>query len=282
MITWFGTLDSEGMLHLAGDVVQMIDRLLDLSGREFVAAEIQPDLRNLALQSGIAKNDWEYNKLLRTVAIGLVRRKLQLLSDLEADLQQMIEALDDMNEVLNLLDERLYEWSRLHTEKVLHGEDLAEMLAGEEGIGDFAKMIIDLRDGRDSLEARMVGGVSELAPNLTLLAGPNLAARLISRAGSLRRLSEMPSSAIQVMGAEKALFKHLRGKAPSPKHGIIYRHPSVISMPKKLRGRAARAIAGKLAIAARIDYHSGELKPEQKELLDNRIAEIRRSKVASK
>jgi nucleolar protein 56 len=54
---------------------------------------------------------------------------------------------------------------------------------------------------------------------------------MISRAGGLQRLTEMPASAIQVMGAEKALFKHLRGRAPSPKHGMIYRHPAVMALP---------------------------------------------------
>jgi nucleolar protein 56 len=282
LVTWFGTLDSRGQLHLAGDVVQMIDRLLDQRETEFGVAGIQPDLRNLALQHRIVKSDEEYNRLLRAVAIGLVRRELELLADDEADLLQMIEALDDLNEVVNRLDERLYEWSRLHTEEVVHGEDLSEMLVPLEGVGDLAKAVIDLREHRDFIEKRIESRVSDLAPNLTELAGPHLAARLISRAGSLKRLSEMPSSAIQVMGAEKALFKHLMGKAPSPKHGIIYRHPAVISAPKNLRGRMARAIAGKLAIAARIDYHSGKPQPLQREMLEKRIAEIRRSTVRSK
>ena len=104
------------------------------------------------------------------------------------------------------------------------------------------------------MEMEVSASAEELAPNLSSLAGSVLAARLISRAGGLRRLAGMPSSRVQIMGAEKSLFKHLKGHAPSPKHGIIYRHPAVIGSPKRLRGKVARALAGKLAIAARLDY----------------------------
>ena len=117
----------------------------------------------------------------------------------------------------------------------------------------------------------------QIAPNLSNLSGPLLAARMISRAGGLKRLSEMPASAIQVMGAEKALFKHLRGKAPSPKHGMIYRHPAVMGTARSLRGRAARALAAKLAIGSRIDRYSGDVNSDLKPALDRRIEEIRNS-----
>jgi nucleolar protein 56 len=86
----------------------------------------------------------------------------------------------------------------------------------------------------------------------------------------------MPSSAIQVMGAEKSLFKHLKGDAPSPKHGLIYRHPSIIGAPKRLRGRIARALAGKLAIASRLDCYEAGLSTYLKESFDIRLAEIRK------
>jgi nucleolar protein 56 len=78
-----------------------------------------------------------------------------------------------------------------------------------------------------------------------------------------------------VLGAEDALFAHLRGHAPSPKHGIIYTHEYVNGTRPADRGSAARAVAGKLTLAARVDYYSGERKPELKEALDDRIATIR-------
>jgi nucleolar protein 56 len=274
---WFGEVGPDGEFAIAGNVAQMIDRLMQFPPQKSDAGQIQPDLRAIAMEYGFAATNEEYDKLLREVSIGFVRRKLQSLVDDEADLLQMIEALDDLNEVVNQLDERLYEWSRLHTEEILRGEELAELVAGEDAIGELARTVIELRRSRDSLEKRLERTISQIAPNLTELAGPFLAARLISRAGGLKRLSEMPASTIQVIGAEKALFKHIRGKATSPKHGIIYRHPAIMGVSKNLRGRTARAIAGKLAIAARVDYYSGELRPELKESLEIRIAEIKRS-----
>ena len=114
-----------------------------------------------------------------------------------------------------------------------------------------------------------------LAPNLSALAGPILAARLISRAGGLSYLAQMPSSRVQVMGAEKSLFKHLRGHAPSPKHGIIYRHPAVIGSPRKLRGRVARTLAAKLAIAARLDYYGAGPSLDLQASLEARLLDIK-------
>jgi nucleolar protein 56 len=283
MTTWFGFLETEsGEVALADDAIHTVDALEALySEGETTAPDMpdrQPDLRDLALESSLFRDDAEYNKALREVAILLVRRKLRAGADAEADLLQTIEALDDLNEVVNRLDERLYEWSRLHTEARLRGRKLAELLQGEDLLGDMARADLELRELRQSVERSLETAVSQMAPNLSNLAGPLLAARLISRGGGLKRLSKMPASAIQVMGAEKALFKHLKGKAPSPKHGIIYRHPSVLGSPKNVRGRAARALASKLAIAARIDLYSGELNPELKASLNERLEEIKRAR----
>ena len=290
--TWFGTHDDEsGEVSLGGRSDEMADRLMEISeasdsGFGGLDASVwakggeafQPDLRQLALAGGIFRDDEEYNSALRSTALDLVRKKLRAQAGAEAELLQTIEALDDLNEVVNRLEERLYEWSRLHDDRRLRGRALAEALAEEEeSIGVFARSVIDLQDARLSVQKSLETATAQFAPNLSNLAGPLLAARMISRAGGLKRLSEMPASAIQVMGAEKALFKHLRGKAPSPKHGMIYRHPAVGGTSRNLRGRAARALAAKLAIGARIDRYSGEVNADLKPALDHRIEEIRKS-----
>lgn len=287
--TWFGTLDSEsGEATLSGSSDEMAERLMEISdvadtgfGASVWAkdeGDFQPDLRAIALESGLFSDDSEYNATLREVALNLVVKKLRASAGAEAELLQTIEALDDLNEAVNRLEERLYEWSRLHDDRRLRGRALAEALAEEEeSIGVFARAVIDLREARESVQKSLETATAQIAPNLSNLAGPLLAARMISRAGGLKRLSEMPASAIQVMGAEKALFKHLRGKAPSPKHGIIYRHPAVGGTARSLRGRAARSLAAKLAIAARIDRYSGEVNPDLKPALDSRIDKIRKS-----
>jgi len=272
---WFGAASPEGCLP-KGDVAGMIEAMMESSD---LGVEAQPDLRALARECGIA-DDAQYNRLLREVSLGLVRRKLRSQATAEEDLLQSIEALDDINRAVNLLDERLYEWSRLHREGVMRGRDLAEHFSGKAdtatGIRELASAILELRRSRNRMEEEIGQEIVEFAPNLSKMAGPLLAARLISRAGGLKRLSSLPSSAIQVMGAEKSLFKHLHGKAPSPKHGLIYRHPAVSGAPRTLRGRVSRTLSGKLAIAARIDYFSGQLVPDLIESTEKRISAVRR------
>ncbi len=278
ILTWFGRVDTESCsLVLAKDEAEMAESWLS---PEAAQLEKQPDLRSLAKDCGYIPDDQEYNARLREAAIRMVRRQLKAWATSEQDLLHAVEALDDLNQSVNLLDERLYEWSRLHRDEIVHGRDLATSLSKDKSMGELARAILDLRESRQRMEEEVASAADSLAPNLSALAGPVLAARLISRAGSLKRLAEMPSSVIQVMGAEKALFKHLHGKAPSPKHGIIYRHPAILGTPKRLRGRMARTLAAKLAIAARLDYNGGGLSPELKGTLDRRVIEIRRSKKA--
>ena len=277
IVTWFGKIDQEtGGLLGGGDADSMIEVLLGQTRCVPAVPVLQPDLRRIALIHGTMANDNEYNSRLRDVALKLVRRQLLELTTAEQDLLQAMEALDDISQGVNLLDERLYEWSRLHSQEIVHGKDLAEGLCEDENMGTLAKAIQGLREARKIMENEVITSAEELAPNLSSLAGPVLAARLISRAGSLRRLAGMPSSRVQIMGAEKSLFKHLKGHAPSPKHGIIYRHPAVIGSPKRLRGKVSRALAGKLAIAARLDYYGAGRSMDLLSSLDIRLDDIKR------
>ena len=124
--------------------------------------------------------------------------------------------------------------------------DLAEMTK-------LAHKLEDLYAYRTSLEEYQAALATEIAPNLSLLAGPELAAKLIAHAGSLRKLAMMPASTIQVLGAEKALFKHLKKGTNPPKHGLIFQHVSISMSPKHMRGKVARALSTKMAICARAD-----------------------------
>ncbi|NMB85412.1 MAG: putative NOP5 family protein [Methanosaeta sp. PtaB.Bin018] len=275
---WFGKIDREtGSFLPAGDTDAMVEALLCQEEHEACPAH-QIDLRAMAKDCGFVAGDREYNLRLREVAMEKVRRQLKLLVTAEQDLLLAVEALDDLSRVVNLLDERLYEWSRLRRQEIVHGKDLAEVLSNDAVTGELARTVLCLRRSHAAMEADVSRSVQSIAPNLSSLAGPILAARLISRSGGLRALAKMPSSRIQIIGAEKSLFKHLHGHAPSPKHGIIYRHPAVIGVPKRLRGKTARALAGKLAIAARLDSCGAGLLPDLKAALDRRLAEIGRSR----
>ena len=95
-------------------------------------------------------------------------------------------------------------------------------------------------------------------PNIAEVATPLLGAELIAEAGSLRRLSRVPGSTVQIFGAEKALFRHMKTGAKMPKHGIIIHHPLLAQSPYKLHGKVARALADKISIASKVDYFKGE------------------------
>ncbi|ABL77785.1 Pre-mRNA processing ribonucleoprotein,-binding region [Thermofilum pendens] len=129
---------------------------------------------------------------------------------------------------------------------------------------------------RRNLEKYIDEAMYDVAPNIRGLVGPTLGARLISLAGGLEKLARLPASTIQVLGAEKALFRALRFGARPPKHGVIFQHPYIHKSPKWQRGKIARALAGKLAIAARIDAFTGEYKADElREDLEKRIEEIK-------
>lgn len=96
----------------------------------------------------------------------------------------------------------------------------------------------------------------KIMPNISHIAGTMLAARLLAKAGSLKKLAIMPASAMQVLGADKAIFAHLRQGARSPKHGLIFHNPMISEAPRNERGRIARILSSKLAIAAKADYFS--------------------------
>jgi len=134
---------------------------------------------------------------------------------------------------------------------------------------------LGLYDARQSLEKYVDTVMEEVAPNTRALAGSLLGARLIALAGGLNNLAKLPASTVQVLGAEKALFRALRTGARPPKHGIIFQHSLIHEAKRWQRGKVARALAGKLAIAARIDAFSGKYAGDRlKAVLEKRVGEI--------
>jgi nucleolar protein 56 len=140
----------------------------------------------------------------------------------------------------------------------------------------LCKSIINLYQLRQSLENYLEKAMEEVAPNIKALTGSLLGARLIAIAGGLTNLAKRPASTIQVLGAEKALFRSLKTGTRPPKHGIIFQHAYLHDAKRWHRGKIARALAGKLAIAARIDAFGGRCAGEElKANLERRIEEIR-------
>lgn len=114
-----------------------------------------------------------------------------------------------------------------------------------------------------------------IAPNTKELLSPLVGARMIAKAGSLEKFAYLSSSTVQVLGAEKALFRSLKTGASTPKHGILFQHPLIHSAPRWQRGKIARSVASKASIAARIDlYRKGEKDLTLSDKLKIRINEI--------
>jgi nucleolar protein 56 len=154
------------------------------------------------------------------------------------------------------------------------GADLAETDLAQ--IQALCKDVLSLYQLRQNLESYLDLAMEEVAPNIKAMVGSLLGARLIAIAGGLSNLARRPASTIQVLGAEKALFRSLKTGTRPPKHGIIFQHTLLHEAKKWQRGKIARALAGKLAIAARIDafgrrYAGEDLKAD----LEKRVDEIR-------
>ncbi len=219
---------------------------------------------------------------------------------------QAVRSLDDLIESTNIMNERLHEWYGMHFPELAdYAKDkrYAELVAryGErdgiieelgielESIGsefdeDDMRAVMDLADQlcmtyelRERTEEYVSSIIEDICPNLCALVGGPLTARLISLAGGLERLASLPSSTIQMLGAEKAMFRHLRSGKKPPKHGVIYQYPGVHRAPYWQRGNIARALAGKISIAAKIDQYGGDFRGDElvKEI-EARIEDIKR------
>jgi len=146
-----------------------------------------------------------------------------------------------------------------------------------EKIISLASVNLKVYDERDAIEKYIDDTMKEVAPNVREIVGASLGARLIALAGSLENLAKKPASTIQVLGAEKALFRSLKTGARPPKHGIIFQHQYLHSAERWQRGKIARALAGKLSIAARVDAFGGQdVSSKLKESLEKRVAEIKK------
>jgi len=155
------------------------------------------------------------------------------------------------------------------------GADIAEQDLTQ--IQALSRNVLELYKLRKNMENYVDKTMEEVAPNTRAIAGSLLGARLIAIAGSLQNLAMRPASTIQVLGAEKALFRSLKTGARPPKHGLIFQHALLHDAKRWQRGKIARALAGKLAIAARADAFGGRYVGDAlKADVDKRIEEIRK------
>jgi nucleolar protein 56 len=286
--TWFGSFTLDKNMITAVELFQKdLDAILGrvLSEPLLLRGKVAGnDLCDLALKYGFVASREEYDTMLHELNIGLAKKKIAQSMTPDKQIIVSVEAIDDIDETGNILAERLKEWFLLNfNETKLKGSELAHhILEMKEPAPELTIMqslasgLLGLYGSRLSIEEYLKKSMHKTAPNLTNIAGYLLGARLLSIAGSLEKLASMPSSTVQVIGASNALFKHLKGKAPSPKHGVIFRHPYVNTAPKRLRGKIARAVASKISLAARYDMYSGKIDDGLPSELEMKVANIRK------
>ena len=265
---WFGDVDEQGCRVAGTDPAALAERAATL--RTGMESYVPIDWE-AARACGVVRTREEYIDLLRAVCTARAREKIAVSYQArDVELLQMVRMLDELDNVINLLQERAAEWYQVTNPsfsrkyRSLPAKKMLSLIrrGARGGLGDVAGEIERLTGTRSRLMREVSARADEVLPNTSALIGGLVAARLLSRAGGLSALAQMPGSTIQVLGSERALFSHLRAGTPPPKHGIIFQHRRVHNAPREVRGRVARVLAAKLAIAARLDYYRGEVAPE--------------------
>jgi nucleolar protein 56 len=202
--------------------------------------------------------------ILHKATIYQTKKKInEKLASKDLQIVQMVNALDDLIQTSNLLSERLEIWSMIPTPK--------------EKMQPFINTLDTVKKDIKSIEEKIEKDMNKVAPNIAKIAGLHIGARLIAISGSLERLATMPSSTIQILGAEKALFRYKKEGGKPPKHGVIFQHPFVNRSNKRVRGKISRVLANKISIAAKADaFTQRDISTELKEDLDERVKEIRK------
>ncbi|NYB27522.1 MAG: ATP-binding protein [Methanobacteriaceae archaeon] len=269
-------------------------------------------LADILIQTDFIETEEELKELIHDTSLNITRDRLQEASEAEdLVLIQAINALDELDETTSKLAERLREWYSIHLpelDKIKSHEYYVKLVADygdrdsiissglkesdlkiETSIGsdldesdiimlkEFASSIKSLQATKKSLNSYIEDKMDEPAPNLKDLVGASLGAKIIAHVGGLKRLALLSSSTIQVLGAEKALFRHLKTGERPPKHGLIYQHPEVRGAKYWLRGKIARALASKISLAVRKDVFSGEFDPSIKTSFEAKVEDIKKA-----
>ncbi|MBO7241658.1 MAG: ATP-binding protein [Methanobrevibacter sp.] len=253
---------------------------------------LRSNIDNILEEIGFSKSQDEIIQIYEKLAIYKIKKSSQEEDKL---LIQAINSVDDIDESISKLVERIRDWYTIYfpeMDTISSNETYIKLIAESENREDilenymehfseeieestgadieeddllmlksFAESIYSLQKSRKELETYIDAKMEAIAPNLRDLLGSTLGAKLIAHIGSIKRLATYPASVIQIMGAEKAIFRHLKTGERPPKHGLIFQHPSVRGAKWWNRGKIARNLALKITLAVRKDVFSGEYDP---------------------
>jgi nucleolar protein 56 len=253
---------------------------IDLSSSKIKETSEQLDLHVIQAVSGLD----ELDKIINTIGTRMrewyglhfpeldnLIQSLSLYANIVREAGFRTSITGDLLERLGL-DERRREIVLQAAQRSRGGDITSENLAI---IKQLAYQVILQTELRRIIADHIESTMELIAPNTKELLSPLVGARMIAKAGSLERFAHLSSSTVQVLGAEKALFRSLKTGSSTPKHGILFQHPLIHSAPRWQRGKIARSVASKASIAARIDlYRTGEKDFSLSDKLKLRINEI--------
>ncbi len=275
---WWGEIDEDGECRPApADDGEAVIRLASL---ESPMDGTIPGTWEAAVACGAVPDRGAYLARLHALSMRLAADRVAgALRGPDLELLQMVRTLDELDGVINLLTERAVEWYATQDPKftrkfrAMPARRLVQVLSPR-ARGPLRAVLVQveaLGAARAELAREVTRAALRVMPNSSELVGGLVAARLMAAAGSLDALARLPASGLQVLGAKSALFSHIRAGTPPPKHGLIFQHRRVHTAPLAVRGRVARVLASRLAIAARIDRYRGELDPAFIEAANARV-----------
>ena len=237
-------------------------------------------IERLSREFGLFEGRKDLLEFERKVAIEFSKKSIEESQGKDKELIEAVRALDEIKDTKNTLKERLSSWASLYIDNTEKGNLISrlreESELESEKVRDFAQLMEEIERNEEGLEDYIESLSRKVAPNLSELLGALLNARVLALAGSLEKLAKMPSSTVQVLGAEKALFRYMRGEGSAPKHGVIFLHPCVNQAPNDKRGKIARFLANKVSIAARLDFYGEKTRGEKlRKELEDKFEEVK-------
>jgi len=188
---------------------------------------------------------WHFPEMAKLVNDNVHYAKIVRLCRARTSMKDLAE------DITEIMDDELGAKTLISTAEISMGTEVDE--ADMDRIAELADQVVELSAYRARLADYLRSRMQAIAPNLTMLVGELVGARLVQHAGSMMNLAKHPASTVQILGAEKALFRALKTKHDTPKYGLIY-HASLIGQaPPKHKGKIARVLAAKCSLACRVD-----------------------------